>query len=121
MKTRSFDGQQSLDISTSGEDALEIDPTALDVDPDVKEGVDAVELVLPRDRFFFEDLVVGRELHRVHGVDVLLELVEQVVPATDELALVLVADQVEFVRLPELFDLPRRKKQEPFRIVNSIP
>ena len=43
--------------------------------------------------------------HCGHLVDVLLDLVEEVVPASDELALVLVVDHVELVGLPCLLDL----------------
>lgn len=42
-------------------------------------------------------LVVGRELHGRHAVDVLLDLVEEVIPSTDQAALVLVVDQVQLV------------------------
>ena len=52
-------------------------------------------------------LVVGGQLHGRHLVDVLLELVEQVVPPPDDPALVLVVDQVQLVRVPRLLDLSR--------------
>ena len=48
---------------------------------------------------------VGGELHGRDLVDVLLELVEEVVPAADQLALVLVGHQVQLVVLPGLPNL----------------
>ena len=52
-------------------------------------------------------LVVRRELHGGHAVDVLFDLVEEVVPAADQAALVLVTDQVQFVRVPHFSYLNR--------------
>ena len=86
-------------------DALEVDPLALDVDPDVEEDVHAVELGLPRARVLLEDLVVRRELHRGERVEVLAALGEDVVPAADEARLVLVVDELERVAGPRLLDL----------------
>lgn len=39
-------------------------------------------------------LVIRRELHGRDAVDVLLDLVEEVIPASDQTALVLIVDQV---------------------------
>lgn len=39
-------------------------------------------------------LVIRRELHGRHAVDVLFDLIEEVIPATDQAALVLIVDQV---------------------------
>ena len=50
-------------------------------------------------------LVVRGQLHGGDAVDVLLDLVEEVVPASDQAALVLVVDQVQLVRVPHLPDL----------------
>ena len=105
MKTRSLNRKKSLDVRTSREYSFEIHPSTLHVDPDVEQSVDSVEFVFPRECFFFEDFVVRGQLHCVDWVDVLFEFVEQVVPAADQFAFVLVADQVQFVRLPKLFDL----------------
>ena len=41
-----------------------------------------------------------------------LQLVEEVVPATDEPALVLVVDQVELIVLPRLADLHGEEEQQ---------
>ena len=63
------------------------------------------------------DLVVGRELHGGHAVDVLLDLGEQVVPAADQPALVLVVHLLQLVRVPHVSHLsnhaPVRKAQTP--------
>ena len=50
-------------------------------------------------------LVVWGQLHSGHAVDVLLDLVEEVIPASDQATLVLVVDQVQLVRVPHLTDL----------------
>ena len=36
-----------FDVSAATEDSLEVDPATLHIDPDIKEGIDAVQLVLP--------------------------------------------------------------------------
>ena len=48
------------------------------------------------------NLVVRRELHSSHTVNVLLDLVEQVIPATDEPTFVLVVNQLKLIGLPHL-------------------
>ena len=45
-------------------------------------------------------------------IDVLFELVEEVVPASDEPALVLVVDHVQLVALPSLFDLENNRNRK---------
>ena len=45
-------------------------------------------------------LVIRRELHGGHAVDVLFDLVEEVVPATDQATLVLIVNQVQLVSVP---------------------
>ena len=50
-------------------------------------------------------LVVRGQLHGRDTVDVLLDLVEEVVPAADQATLVLVVDQVQLVCVPHLADL----------------
>ena len=52
-------------------------------------------------------LVVGGEFHGCHGVQVLLALGEQVVPSTDDAALVLIVDHLQLVGLPRLPDLQK--------------
>jgi len=42
-----LDGQQVFDVCAAGEDALQVDPAALHVDPHVEQSHDAVQLVLP--------------------------------------------------------------------------
>ena len=48
-----------FDVGAAAKDALEVDPATLYVDPDIKQAVDAVQLVLPRLRFLLE-LLVGQ-------------------------------------------------------------
>ena len=48
--------QEMLDVGRAWEDALQVDPASLDVDPDVEEGVDPVQLLLPRQGFLFKHL-----------------------------------------------------------------
>jgi hypothetical protein len=43
-----------LDVGATGEDALEVDPLSLNVDPHVEKHVDAIELLLPRHGVLFE-------------------------------------------------------------------
>ena len=50
-------------------------------------------------------LIVRRELHCGHTVDVFLDLVEEVIPSFDESDLVLVVDQVQFVAAPHFAHL----------------
>ncbi len=43
-----------FDVSTPGEDSLQIDPTSLHIDPDIKQGIDPVQLVLPGHRIILK-------------------------------------------------------------------
>ena len=94
-----------LDVSRSSEDALQIDPAPLHINPDVKQSIDAVQLVFPSKRLFLKLLVVRRELHGSHAVNVLLDLVKKVIPSSDQAALVLVVDQIQLIGLPHFADL----------------
>ena len=93
-------GQKVLDVGTASEDSLQIHPATLYIDPHIKQGIDPVQPVLPSQCFVLKHLVVWRQLHGRDRVDVLLDLCEQVVPASDDAALVLVVYQVQFVCLP---------------------
>lgn len=53
-------------------------------------------------------LVVWGEFHGRHAVDVLLDLGEQIVPASDQATLVLVVDQLQLIAPPYLTDLSNR-------------
>ncbi|KAH6607744.1 hypothetical protein Trco_004057 [Trichoderma cornu-damae] len=105
LEAAGLDGEEVLDVGVPGEDALQVNPLALHVDPDVEEDVDAIQLVLPGHGVLLEFLVVGRVLHGLERVQVLAALGEEVVPATDKPALVLVVDHLEGVVLPRLADL----------------
>ena len=48
-----------FDVRAAGEDALQVDPAALHVDPDVKQSHDAVQLVLPAERILLKHLGGG--------------------------------------------------------------
>lgn len=47
LEAACLDWQQCLDISRAAENAFEIHPAPLHVDPDVEESVDTVELLFP--------------------------------------------------------------------------
>ena len=71
-KPRGLDWEQGLDVSRPTEDPLQVDPASLHINPDVEESVDPVQLILPGDRLLLKHLVIRRELHRGHLVDILL-------------------------------------------------
>lgn len=50
-----------LDVCTAREDAFQVDPAPLDVDPYVKEGHDAVQLVFPAQGVLLENLASRRK------------------------------------------------------------
>lgn len=52
-----FHWQQVLDIRTACEDAFQVDPPSLHIDPHVKESHDPIQLVFPAQGIFFENLV----------------------------------------------------------------
>ena len=103
-------GQKMFDVSTACENALQIDPSPLNVDPHIKESIDPVQSIFPGHGVVFKHLEVGRELHCGHGIDVLLDLVEEIIPAADETTLVLVVDQVKFIGHPGLSHLCNRSR-----------
>lgn len=45
-----------FDISTASEDAFQIDPATLNINPDIKESHDAIQLVLPAQGIFLKHL-----------------------------------------------------------------
>ncbi len=53
-----------FDVCASGEDAFQVNPSALHVDPDVKQSHDAVEFVLPAQSVLLEHL---RRTETSHG------------------------------------------------------
>ncbi|MPC14664.1 hypothetical protein E2C01_007435 [Portunus trituberculatus] len=65
--------QQSLDVGGPREDPLQVDPAPLHVNPHIKEGVNPVQFLFP-----------------------------EIIPATDQLALVLVVDKIQLITLPGL-------------------
>lgn len=56
-------------------------------------------------------LVIWRELHGRHTVDVLHDFVEEVIPASDQAAFVLVVDQVQFICIPHFPYLSGTRKR----------
>lgn len=50
-------------------------------------------------------LVIGRQFHSCDTVDMLFDLGKEVIPATDQLALVLVVDEIQFIASPYFTDL----------------
>lgn len=51
-----FYRQQMFNVSTACEDAFQIDPTALHINPNIKESHDAIELVFPAQGIFLKHL-----------------------------------------------------------------
>ena len=90
VKPRALRWQKMANVSTAGEYSFEIHPLALHVNPHIKEGIDAVQLVVPSVGLFFKYLVVRRKLHGVQTIDVLLHFVEKIIPTLDQPRLVLV-------------------------------
>jgi len=54
LEAWSFNRQQVLDVGWAGEDAFEVDPTTLNVNPDIKQRVDSVQFVFPRQRLLLK-------------------------------------------------------------------
>ena len=54
-------------------------------------------------------LVVWRQLHGRHAVDVFLDLVEEVIPASNQTTLVLIVHQVKLIWVPNFTDLRNSK------------
>lgn len=54
-------------------------------------------------------LVIRRQFHCRHTVDVFLDLVEEVIPTSDDATLVLVVDKIKFIALPDISHLPEKK------------
>lgn len=52
----SFYRQQMFDVSTASEDAFQINPAALDINPNIKESHDTIQLVLPAQGIFLKHL-----------------------------------------------------------------
>ena len=110
-----------FDVSTSGENPLQVDPPPLDINPNIKKSIDPVQPVLPGHGVVLKHLEVGRQLHGGHRVDVLFDFVEKVVPAADQTALVLVVDQVKFIGHPGLAHLgsDRIKRKNQMKVCMS--
>lgn len=51
------------------------------------------------------NLIIRRQFHSSNAVDVLLDFVEEVVPTSNDLALVLVVDKVQLIALPRFSNL----------------
>lgn len=56
-------------------------------------------------------LVIRRQLHGGHTVDVFFDFVEEVVPASNQPTLVLIVDQVQLIRVPHFTNLCRRNSE----------
>jgi len=42
LKTRRFNRQQMFDVSRASKNAFQVDPATLNVDPNIKQGIDSV-------------------------------------------------------------------------------
>lgn len=51
-----FYRQQMFDVSTACEDAFQIDPTTLDINPNIKQSHDPIQLVFPTQGIFLKHL-----------------------------------------------------------------
>ena len=74
------------------------------VDPVVESDSNLLQTLGPGFDVLLEDLVVGGHFHRADVVHMIIHLGEQVVPASDQLALALIPDQLEFEALPGILD-----------------
>lgn len=61
LKALGFHRQQMFDVCTACEDAFQVDPAPLHINPHVKESHDSVQLVLPAQGIFFKHLVGTQE------------------------------------------------------------
>ncbi len=59
LESLSLVGKEVLDVGAAGEDPLQVDPPSLDVDPDVKGGVDPVQPLLPLEGIVLKHLQGG--------------------------------------------------------------
>lgn len=54
LEARSLDRKQSLDVGAPSEYALQVDPSPLYVNPDIKQGVDAIQFIFPSQSVLFK-------------------------------------------------------------------
>ena len=66
MESLALVWQQVFDVSAPSENPFQIDPPTLDVNPDIKEGVDPVQPVFPGHCNILKHLEVGGQLHGGH-------------------------------------------------------
>lgn len=67
LESLGFHRQQMFDVSAAREDAFQVDPATLDIDPNVKQSHDAIELVLPAQGIFLKHL--GKKRAWLHSSD----------------------------------------------------
>lgn len=60
-----FYRQQMFNVSTAGEDAFQINPAPLNVNPNVKEGHDPVQFIFPAQGIFLKNLRGGRKEKKI--------------------------------------------------------
>ena len=63
-KPASLNRQKGLDVGRSTEDTLQVNPATLHINPDIKQSVDPVELVLPGDSLLFKYLPTSLQFFR---------------------------------------------------------
>ena len=93
------------DVRTAHEDALQVHPAPLHVDPHVEQHAHARQLVAPALRLLREHAVVRRLLHALQRRDVLVQLLKQLLPPANQLAPLPVRHQLQRVPAPELAHL----------------
>mmetsp|Transcript_10644 Transcript_10644/g.10731 ORF Transcript_10644/g.10731 Transcript_10644/m.10731 type:complete len:340 (-) Transcript_10644:4108-5127(-) len=118
-----FCGQHGLDVSGAKEDAFQVHVAPLHIDPVVEDDADLLQTLIPRDDLLLEHFVVGRHLHGLDVVDVLVDLLEQLVPPSDQPTLRLVLYQLQLVVRPYVLDVPQELLQDQLatRLTEDVP
>lgn len=95
----------SFDIRRAKKDALQVHPSALHINPNIKRELELLQFVIPLGDFGLEGLVVRRYFHRSQVVEIFLKLGEEFVPSSNQFALGLILNQFEFEYVPIFLDL----------------
>lgn len=103
--------QLRLYVTRTEEDALQVHPTALNINPCVEGELHLLELLIPLPYIRLEGLVVRGHLHGGEVLEILIQLSEEVVPASDQLAFALVLCQFQFEYFPIGLHLPNHTLQ----------
>lgn len=119
LKPRILVDQHILNIGGAQENALEVDPPPLHIDPDIQDDADLLQLVVPLHDLFLECLVVLGQLHAGQIVEVFVQLLEHVVPALYQVALALVSHELQLLGQPSLLHILEHLLQHIFASGNG--